>query len=95
MLPSDMDPISKRQIGTTLTVIGLVAIIAGAIGGAIVAFVPTDTPDSNAAQDMYFALFCCFGPGLLGGIPALIVGRMMAKRERRDNDMGSLYRGDY
>jgi uncharacterized YccA/Bax inhibitor family protein len=89
-----MDPVSKRQIGTVLIRGGVISIIVGAIGGLIVALVPTDPAQASATQDLVFALACCLGPGLLGGIPAILVGRMMLKRERRD-DIGSLYRGDY
>lgn len=94
MMPDDLDPVTRRSLGRTLVRVGIVVIVLGAAIAIAIALTPTDPEASSAAQNAWYGLGFCLGPALLAGIPSIIVGRGMMRREHRE-DIGSLYRGDH
>ena len=94
MLPMDMDPRGADQIGRTLVRVGLGVIIVGAIIAAAIALTPTGDDGALGRQNVSFALLFCLGPALLAGLISILVGRSMSRHKPQD-DIGSLYRGDY
>ena len=94
MLPMDMDPRGADQIGRTLIRVGIGVIIAGAVIAAAIALTPTHADGASGAQNVTFALLFCLGPALLAGLISILVGRSMNRHKPQD-DIGSLYRGDY
>ncbi len=86
------DPREAMRLGKVILRVGLAVIIIGIIGGALVALSPVENNDMAARQNLLFGLACCFGPSVLIGIPAVVVGRMMRSSAQQD-DIGSLYRG--
>lgn len=94
MLPMDMDPRGAEQIGRTLVRVGIGVIIVGAIIAAAIALTPTDNGGASRLQNVSFALLFCLGPALLAGLISILVGRSMS-RHKPEDDIGSLYRGDY
>lgn len=94
MLPMDMDPRGADQIGRTLVRVGIGVIVAGIIVAAAIALTPSDTGEALGLQNVSFALLFCLGPAILAGLISILVGRSMSRHAPQD-DIGSLYRGDY
>ncbi|MFO7696701.1 MAG: hypothetical protein R6X16_06045 [Anaerolineae bacterium] len=94
MMPDDLDPVTRRSLGRTLVRVGFIVIFLGVAVATAIALTPTDPEVSSAAQNAWYGVGFCLGPALLAGVPSIIVGRGMMRREKRD-DIGSLYRGDY
>jgi len=90
----DMDPRGADQIGRILVRIGIGVIIVGAVITAAIALTPTSGADGPALENLTFSLMFCLGPALLIGLISILVGRSMS-RHKPEDDIGSLYRGDY
>jgi hypothetical protein len=91
MLQSDEETAGRETLGRWLVRLGLAAIVAGLVAGAVVAFVPTE--GSTQTQSLIQGAACCAGPRVVSGVPSILVGRMMMRREKPQDDAGSLYRG--
>jgi len=88
----DLDPHTSQTLGRVLVIVGIVAILVGAVGTAIIALSPVETDGATPQQDLGFGLTCCLGPALLAGVISIVAGRSLRKHGE-EQDMGSLYRG--